>query len=89
MCGLEALAAGRPVVCTDRVGMAELGGGRAVTVTSGDPSSIAAGLRPHLVDPRHADGAGIEARALAATCSPDTFAAARTAEYERAISLAG
>ena len=88
MVGLEALAAGRPVVCSDRTGTAELvagtDAGRVVPV--GDVAAMADALRPYLTDVDAASAAGAAARALAEErCAPEVIAARREAVYRRAI----
>lgn len=84
--GIEALAAGRPLVTTDRTGLAEHDDGTdAITVVPvDDPDALAAALRPLLADAARARRAGTAARGLAErTFHPRAFAAARTLDLER------
>ena len=62
MAGLEAMAAGRPLVCTSSTGIAEMVGvsGAGAVVPPGDPEALAAALRPYVAD------AGLAARVGAA-----------------------
>jgi glycogen synthase len=86
--GLEAMAAGRPLVCTEATGTAELvaGSGAGQVVPTNDPESLASALRPYLVDPARAVRAGTEARSLVEQqCSPDRIALEREASYRDAI----
>jgi glycogen(starch) synthase len=86
--GLEAMASARPVVCTDRTGLAELIGGTAAgaVVPADDPGALAAALRPLLLDADTAAAAGQAARALVASeCAPDRIATLREACYREAI----
>jgi glycosyltransferase involved in cell wall biosynthesis len=86
--GLEAMAAGRPLVCTETTGTAELLAGTAagIAVAPDDPGALAAALRPYLVDPERAGRAGREARSVVKDhCAPDRIAQAREACYEEAI----
>jgi glycosyltransferase involved in cell wall biosynthesis len=87
--GLEALAAGRPVVCRTTNGLAELldGSGAGAVVEGDEPGAFADALRPFLDDPARAAAAGAEGRALVARCcAPDEIAAQREACYEAAVS---
>jgi glycosyltransferase involved in cell wall biosynthesis len=71
--GLEAMSAGRPVVCTTATDTAEIaaGTGAGAVVPVGDAESLAAPPRPYLVDPSAAGRAGDEARSsLDATAGP-------------------
>jgi glycosyltransferase involved in cell wall biosynthesis len=84
--GLEALAAGRPVVCTSATGLAEIvqGTGAGQVVPPDDPQALASGLRPYLEDAHLAARAGEKGRALAARlCSAPSVAAEREKVYER------
>lgn len=55
---LEALASGRPIVCSDVMPMPEFGGDRLIYCTPHDPTSILGALRTALVDgPRAAQAA--------------------------------
>jgi glycogen(starch) synthase len=69
MVALEAMAAGRPVVCTSRVGVAELieksGSGTVVPVD--DPEALANAMKPYLEDPELAARAGERGRMLIKT----------------------
>lgn len=73
---LEAMAAGRPIVCTPGTGVDEiLQGTDAGTVCEPSPESIADALRPLLADPALADRKGAAARRLVAElCDPDAIA---------------
>jgi glycosyltransferase involved in cell wall biosynthesis len=84
MVALEALACGRPVVCTDATGTAEIlaGSGAGAVVPVGDPSALAEGLRPYLADAVLAARAGQAARELVANvCAPASVAREREAVY--------
>jgi glycogen synthase len=86
--GLEAMAAGRPLVCTDATGTAELLAGSAAgqVVPTNNPEALARALRPYLLDPAHAVRAGLEARSLVERhCSPDRIAGEREACYRDVI----
>jgi glycogen synthase len=84
---LEAMGAGRPVVCTDRTGTAELvhGSSAGAVVPVGDSAALAAALRPYLVDPELARAAGRAARSLVAHhCSPKRIGEEREVCYREA-----
>jgi glycosyltransferase involved in cell wall biosynthesis len=84
LAGLEALACGVPVVTSDRVGLGELADGTdAVTVVPRDAEAFAAAIRPLLLDDARRTRAAADARAVAERCSPEAYAADRTARYER------
>jgi glycogen(starch) synthase len=86
--GLEAMAAGRPLVCTDTTGTAELIAGSTAgrVVPRNDPEAFARALRPYLLDSASAVRAGLEARSLVERhCSPDRIAEEREACYREAI----
>ena len=86
--GLEAMAARRPVVCTDGTGTAELlrGATPANVVPVGDANALAEALRPYLLDAERAARAGLEARSLVERhCSPEQVAEEREASYMEAI----
>ncbi len=88
--GLEAMAAGRPLVCTDRTGVAELirGTGAGHVVAADDPVALADALRPFLLGSARASRAGAEARAIVESqCAPDGIAEQREACYRQAIAL--
>jgi glycogen synthase len=86
---LEAMAAARPLVCTERTGIAEIIGTRAGAVVGVDDSQgLADALRPFLLDPAAAGRAGGEARSVVAReCSPEGIARHREACYEEAMRL--
>jgi glycosyltransferase involved in cell wall biosynthesis len=86
--GLEAMAAGRPVVCTSTVGyadlVAEFGAGR--VVPPGNAAALADAMRKLLTDPGAAAQAGSAGPELLAThLSADMVGAERVAVYEEAI----
>jgi glycosyltransferase involved in cell wall biosynthesis len=86
--GLEAMAAGRPVVCTTTVGYADLiaesGAGR--VVPPGNAPALADAMRDLLTDPGEAARAGGAATNLLATrLSADLVGSERVAVYEEAI----
>lgn len=88
--GLEAMASARPLVCTDRTGVAELvrGTGAGDVVPADDPAALAAALRPFLLDASLAKRAGAEARAIVEReCAPDAIAEERERCYRDAIAL--
>jgi glycosyltransferase involved in cell wall biosynthesis len=81
---LEAMAAGRPVVCTSNQGIAELldGSGAGAVVAAGDAVALADALEPYLRDAAVAARAGALARALViANCDPERIAAEREECY--------
>ena len=87
---LEALAAGRPVVCSTATGTAELvEGSRAGTVVPvDDPQATAEALRAFLGDASAAAEAGASGRELVARhCAPGAVAAQREACYADAVAL--
>jgi glycogen(starch) synthase len=88
--GLEAMASGRPVVCTDRTGTAEIveGTGAGVVVPVDDPTALADALRPFLLDPGAARRSGLEARWIVEReCSPERIAEHRETCYQEAIRI--
>ncbi|MGH3134043.1 MAG: glycosyltransferase family 4 protein [Gaiellaceae bacterium] len=90
MAGLEAMAAGRPLVCSSRTGLAELvensRAGR--TFTAGSVDELTDALRPFLVDPQLAEEAGRWARELVERrCSPERVTEERERCYDHAIRL--
>lgn len=87
---LEAMASGRPVVCTERTGTAEIVAGTDAgsVVAVDDPAALADALRPFLLDPSAAGRAGRAARSVVEReCSPDGTAAEREACYAEAIQV--
>jgi glycogen synthase len=90
MVGLEALAHGRPVVCTPEVGFGAMAGraqpGTAVVIAPGEPDAIADALGPFLVDDVLAATAAADAWSLLERMAgPEGFAASRLALYRAAI----
>jgi glycogen synthase len=87
--GLEAMASGRPIVCTSTTGIAELASDatEAMTVVpTGDHDALAGALAPFLGDPDRAAHAGAEARVLAMRRgSPKVVAAQKEEAYRAAI----
>ena len=84
---LEAMAAGRPVVCTDRTGVApyiERSGAGSVVPTT-DVRALAAALQPFLESTAVAATAGARAREAVAEFNPLVIARRRTALYHTAI----
>lgn len=89
MAATEAMAAGRPVVVGDTVGVSELSGDGIDVVRGRDADAWAAALRPYLLDVERARESGSAARrTVRAECDPATLAAERVACYERAIATA-
>jgi glycogen(starch) synthase len=87
--GLEAMSAGRPVVCTTATGTAEImeGSGAGTVVPVDDVESLAAALRTYLTDPAAAGRAGDAARSVVRRhCSPELIAERREACYWEAVS---
>lgn len=85
--GLEAMASGRPVVCSSNTGIAELltGAETGDVVPPGDADRLAQALRPYVVDREAAHAAGERARQLmTATCAPERVAAEREHCYREA-----
>jgi glycogen(starch) synthase len=88
MVGLEALAAGRPLVCTSATGNAEMIAGSLAgrVVSPGDPVALADALRPYLLDQGLAVQAGRAARQIARDqASPEVVGAQLEACYREAI----
>jgi glycosyltransferase involved in cell wall biosynthesis len=88
MSGVEAMAAGRPVVVTSTTGVAELiREARAGQVISpGDPRALAEALLPFLIDPDYAARMGEKARAhIRENHDPASAAAKREKVFEEAI----
>ena len=82
--GLEAMASGRPLVCTEATGTAELVAGTTAghVIPANDPEALARALHPYLLDPASAVRAGLEARSLVEQhCSPNRIADEREACY--------
>jgi glycogen(starch) synthase len=88
MAALEAMASGRPVVCTSRVGTSELlmEKSSGAIVAPDDSVALADALRPYLTDRALAERDGRAARALVAErCAPQTVAQEREELYREAI----
>jgi glycosyltransferase involved in cell wall biosynthesis len=83
--GLEAMASGRPVVCTSNTGLSEiLDSSAGGVVPPDDPEAMARALRPVLADVTEAARAGARARALVARhCSSTLVAGERECLYRR------
>lgn len=83
--GVEAMASGRPVVCSSRTGLAELAetSSPAIAVCPPeDDAALAAALEPYLCDAALATAAGERARELAwEQCRPDLIAEQRERVY--------
>lgn len=89
MAGLEAMAAGRPIVVTSKAGLAEFvkhtGTGRVIPPK--DPNALAEALLPFLRDAAYAAAIGETARlAVIDRLDPDKIAEQREAVYLKAIS---
>jgi glycosyltransferase involved in cell wall biosynthesis len=84
---LEAMAAGRPVVCTNRVGASEViaGTGAGTIFHVGDADGLASALRPYLLGTEHATEAGAVGRAIADECTPPAIAAQRETVYDDVV----
>jgi glycosyltransferase involved in cell wall biosynthesis len=85
---IEAMTAGRPVICTDQTGVADVvkGSGGGVVVPVGETLELAEALSVYLDDPEEAERAGRRGRdAVASLCAPDTVAQQREAAYRDAI----
>ena len=88
MVALEAMAAGRPVVCTANVGLADLIAefDAGTVVPAGDPVRLAEALRLYLVNPQASSEAGARGREMVETrLTTQAFVAQRTAAYQEAI----
>jgi glycogen(starch) synthase len=88
MVAMEAMASGRPVVCSSSTGVAELvaGSGAGAVVPPDRPDLLAQALLPYLLDGELARGAGERARRLVrATCSPERIAEERERCYADAL----
>ena len=88
MTGLEAMASGRPVVCSSSTGTAELvaGSGAGAVVPPGDAARLAHALLPYILDADHAREAGaVGRRLMQATCSPERTAEQRERCYLEAL----
>lgn len=84
MVALEAMASGRPLVCSTTCGAAELvrGSGAGEVFDSGDTGALASALLRYLTDEAEARAAGEKARALVtAECAPDVVASQRERLY--------
>jgi glycosyltransferase involved in cell wall biosynthesis len=86
---LEAMAAGRPVVCTSNTGLAEmLDTSAGAVVPPDDPDALAQALRPFLADVDIATRAGARARELVERhCSPERVGEQRERVYQRVAQL--
>lgn len=85
---VEAMACGRPIVYTSKVGAAEIlrGTDAGSEVATNDPQALADALRPYLLDADHAARAGATAREIARSrCAPDIIAEQRERCFEDAI----
>ena len=86
---LEAMAARRPVVCSDATGVGELAsrsGGSLTVIPNEDADALAAALERPLKDPLHAVTLGERARVFVAeVCGPAHVAARREALYLEAV----
>ncbi|MGH2664062.1 MAG: glycosyltransferase family 4 protein [Actinomycetota bacterium] len=85
---LEAMASGRPIVCTSRVGVSELADeSEAITVVPmDDPTALAEALRPHLENVERAAEAGERARLIVkARLNPERIAREREVAYGEAV----
>jgi glycosyltransferase involved in cell wall biosynthesis len=88
MVALEAIAAGRPVICSTRTGTAELfkDGLKRFVVDPDDPPSLAAHLRILLGDANEARAALMEmTAAVRAACNPAYIAGQKEEQYRDAI----
>jgi hypothetical protein len=82
------MASARPLVCTNRTGVAELvrGTGAGDVVSADDPAALGAALRPFLLDASLAERAGAVAQAIVEhECGLDTIAEQRERCYREAI----
>lgn len=85
---LEAMAAGRPVVYSSRIGAAEIMRGTEAgrEVPPNDPRALAEALRPYLIDVELAAHAGGIGRSIVEReCRPNIIAAKRERCFEEAI----
>jgi glycosyltransferase involved in cell wall biosynthesis len=88
MSGLEAMASGRPVVCSSSTGVAELvaDSGAGTVVPPGNADLLAEALLPYLLDADAARLAGRRGRRLMEdTCSPEQIAAQRERCYREVL----
>ena len=89
--GLEAMASGRPVVCSTRTGLAELApevDGAIGVADPGDVQALTDAIAPYLADQHYAVESGNEARDYVERfCTPDVIAAQREAVYLEAITM--
>jgi glycogen(starch) synthase len=84
MGGLEAMAAGRPVVCTWGTGLAEIvdNSGAGAVVPAGDAQALANALLPFVTDPSVASVGGARSRAVVVEhCVPERIAEQRERCY--------
>ena len=91
MAGLEAMAAGRPLVCSKAMGLGELiqQSDAGQTFATGDVENLADVLRQYLADPEAAGRAGRAAMTLVRErSSPEVVTPGREEAYARAICLA-
>jgi glycosyltransferase involved in cell wall biosynthesis len=86
---VEAMAAGRAVVCTSSTGVAEMirGSAAGAVVPPGDPAALADALEPYLLSTERAAHSGHAARALVqAECDPKVVGRQLESCYREAIS---
>jgi len=89
---VEAMASGRPVVCSSTGGIAPLveRSGAGTVVPPDDPAALAHALEPFLASPEKAAEAGERGRAtVRRELDPEVVAHRREAAYRRAIALHG
>jgi glycosyltransferase involved in cell wall biosynthesis len=91
LAAIEALAAGRPVVCSSVTGLSDLvreTDGALTVVPVEDVDALAEAMRPYLVDAEAADAAGRRGRAFVERrLSPERIAAEREEVYEDAVRI--
>jgi glycogen(starch) synthase len=88
MSGLEAMASGRPIVCSSRTGVAELiaGSDAGATVPPDRPDLLAEALLPYVLDAERAAVHGGRGRQLVReTCSPERIAEERERCYQQLL----
>ena len=91
MTALEAMAAGRPVVCSDRTGTAEIvsGTGAGSVFATDDFEALGQAMNPYLTDLAVAEAAGSAALQLVRrVCDPELIAQQRLRVYEKAVMAA-